>query len=514
MNPKLISHRKQSAIVLLLWIVSIHTTYSQSGEFLDSLFKMDMVGHQQANLEFLEAKADWHRKHKGLSAGFSMNNSEFNLEDNGLSTRLRVDMDILKEGLLNHRRKAKQLETEKTIQSLEGDKNLLNHQYGLYYDYIVLLFNRLKKPILTELLGEARDLAYFQAQLYYNKLITFDDLIDSRGDISNAEYLLQAIDNYDRMCAHFLVLEDLPAEVEDIEYLYNIDIHQLQLDLITPDRFSDVIDMKKDLIDGRYAMQALPRLSLTSGYRIRDQAVGNGRFFVGFRFTKDIDPGTDNLKRLEKEMVDQNQTMVLQQQEKELANLYYEYEYKSKQYQTQQFKLYHHQEIHRIQQIKSSILEVEDKVTKHKNSVDSLKVLYEMVDLRQQLFLKLLKVKKLIHPMDISPYLEARPLTEDTPRFAGNRFYLKKENYSLTAVDLDILENNEIEVIHTSDVPKTREIVLVPIGTFNSRGELEQWIEKKVSTHPDRNFLFTDLSGFKDLELKTLDQPAITWSHK
>ncbi len=491
-------------------VIGVNNLYAQGAFFIDSLYHYDLSGLSDKSELLHNAKMDYHTSNYGISAGVSINNSEFNLYSNGVSSRLRVDMDVLGSGWLSNKYDGERIQVERAIDRIAGNSVELNHNYGLYYDYVLYLFNELKQPLVEKLITKIKDLAYFQTELYYNKLVTFDELLDTRSDIARYESLLGAVKNFNKICASNYFQEKLPRSEEILTDIYELDISALREDLST-DLFSiETYELKKELVENKYKKKSLPRLSISTGFRVRDAGLQSGKMFFGLSFRKEITPSHDRIKNIEIDMVDHQKGVEQQQMHKEVAAHYYEYEYKLKQHQTLQYKLYHYQEVARIHRVKNNQAVYLDAIDVKKNSIDSLMVSIESIDLRQQLMLNLLKLKKLIYPMDIGVYLNVVS-EKNVGRYAGNRFYLLKENYLLTAVDLDILESNEIEVINTSDVLTMREIVLVPISDFNSRLELEKWIEDKISKFPNRNFLFTDLTGFKDLEIKTMEQPALSW---
>ncbi len=511
MNPTKTVHPYLMYLCIIIYaLLGINNLQAQGAFFIDSLYHYDLTGLAHKNEQLYNARVDYLKHNYGLSTGVTINNSEFNLYNNGVSSRIRLDMDVLGSGWLSNKYDKERIQVERAIEELAGNSEELNHNYGLYYDYILFLFNELKQPLIEGLIVQIKDLAFFQTELYYNKIITFDELLETRSDIAKYESLLEAVKNFNKVCASVYFQDGLPRPDDILTVLYHLDIDRLTKELTTDLYSLGKYDLKKDLVENKYRKKSLPRLSISTGFRIRDAGLNSGKMFFGLSFRKDILPSQDRMRDIEIDMVDHQEGVEQQQLQKEIATHYYEYQYKLKQHQTLQYKLYHYQEVARIHRVKNNQTVYLDGVEVKKNSIDSLMVSLEMIDLRQQLMLKILKLKKLIYPRTIGDYLE-EVIDKDIQRYAGNRFYLLKENYLLTAIDLDILESNEIEVINTSDVLEMREIVLVPIVDFNSRLELEKWIEQKISKYPDRNFLFTDLAAFKGLEIKTMEQPALSW---
>jgi hypothetical protein len=503
---------KQLSLILLIAMAT--SMKGQEAFFLDSLYQESISNIGSLKRQILQSDVDYYKGNKGLSAGFSLNNSEFNLEDNGVSSRFRVNMNLLGSGWMSNKIDAERKSMQLQLSELLGDQEDLNHNYGIYYDFIIYLFNQQKEPIIRDLLDVTNELEYQYTNLYYNKLASFEDVIDSRSKIFKYQSVLDAVQNYNDILSEMIVSAQLPVVKDDLKYIYDIEIESLK-EAISQDTLLELrVALEKSVVDHQFKKDELPRLQVSTGYRARDLDINRGQMFFTLNFSKDLAPSRSNSKTLHYQLIEGRKEMEVFQKEKEIVNLYYEYQYKLKQYHTELYKKFHYDERSRVNQVKSEILDLEQGVYSLSLTSDSLMVELERVEIRQQLFLKLLKIKRLIYPFEIGPYLRKIPLEDDAPRYVGNRFYLVRDGYALSANDLNILQGNEIEVITTEDILTMREIVLVPIHSFESRVELEEWISLKIEDHPQRNFLFTDLEGFKKLEIKTLDQPSLTFNQR
>ncbi len=494
---------------VILILVSIQLA-SQKAFILDSLYQNRISDVASLKKEILQSDIEYFQKNKGLSAGFSLNNSEFNLEDDGVSSRFRVNMNLLSSGWMSNKLEAERKTLELQLKEILGDQEDLKYNHGVYYDYIVYLFNQQKEPIIRDLLDVTNELEFQYTNLYYNKLADFEDVIDARSRIFRYQSLLDAVKNYNDVVSEIIISSKLPEIEEELDVVYDIDIERLKESLKMDTVVGQRVVLQKSIIDKKYKKRDLPRLQISSGYRVRDLGLNSGRMFLTLNFSKDLAPSRNRTKDLEFQLIEDRKNMEQYQKGKDIAQYYYEYQYRLKQYHTELYKKFHFDERSRINRVKSEMMDLEQGVGSLDVTADSLIVELERIEIRQQLFLKLLQIKKLIYPMDIGPYLKAIPLAEEAPKYVGNRFYLVREGYALTANDLNILEGNEIEIISTEDILTMREIVLVPISTFETRVQLEDWISSKAGDHPNRNFLFTDLESFKELEIKTLDQPSLT----
>jgi hypothetical protein len=464
--------------------------------------------------DILQQESDHLEKDYGLSAGVSVSNSEFNLEDNGFSTRMRVNMDVLNNGWMSNKMEAKRKALQKELMTIHGDIETLNHNFGIYADYLVYLFNKEKEPIITELLDVTNELEYNYTNLYYNKLATFEDVIDARSKINRYQSLLIAVHSYNDIVSELILSHPLPFIEDDLNHIYDIRIEDIK-EAIAQDSIQSIkTQLHKAVVMNKYKKNNLPRLQFSTGYRVRDIGLTSGKMFFALSFTKDLSPNKEKVQDMELQLIEYRNEIETYQKSKELVNLYYDYQYKMKQYKTQQYKKYHFDERSRVNRVKNEILDIASGVESLNVTADSLMVELEIVESRQQMFIKLLQLKKLIHPLKLGDFLNRIPILDDAPRYAGNRFYLIKEGYELTAHDLNILENNEVQVITTDDILKMRQIVLVPVQEFDNRAALEEWISIKIDKNPQHNFLFTNLEAFKDLEIRTMDNPHLTFNHR
>lgn len=487
---------------------------SQQSFLLDSLYTVGFSDLGQLKDQIFRRESENYSKDYGISAGVSISNSEFNLEDNGFSTRMRVNMDVLNNGWASNKMEAERKELQKELMALHGDVETLNHNYGIYYDFLIYLFNLEKEPIITELLDVTNELEYNYTNLYYNKLATFEEVIDARSKINRYQSLLIAIHNYNDIVSEIILSNPLPIIEDDLNHIYDIRIDDLKNALARDSIQSMKERLHKAVVLNKYKKNNLPRLQLSTGYRIRDIGLTSGRLFFSLSFTKDLSPNTQKVQDMELQLIEYRNEIETYQKSKELANLYFEYQYKMKQYKTQQYKKYHYDERSRVNRVKNEILDIASGVESLNVTADSLMVELEIVEIRQQMFVKLLQLKQLIYPLNIGDFLKKIPIDDDAPRYAGNRFYLVKDGYEVTASDLHILENNEVQVITTDDILKMRQIVLVPVQDFDNRAELEEWISIKIGKNPQHNFLFTNLEAFKALEIRTLDNPHLTFNHR
>ncbi|NNF32762.1 MAG: hypothetical protein HKN68_01550 [Saprospiraceae bacterium] len=503
---------KQLSLILLIAITT--SMKGQEAFFLDSLYQESLSNLGSLKRQILQSDIDYYKGNRGLSAGISLNNSEFNLEDNGMSSRFRVNMNLLGSGWMSNKIDAERKSMQLELNEMIGDQEDLRHNYGIYYDFIVYLFNHQKEPIIRDLLDVTNELEYQYTNLYYNKLASFEDVIDSRSKIFKYQSVLDGVQNYNDILSEMIVSAQLPVVEDDLKYIYDIDIESLK-EAISQDTLMEMrVALEKSVVDHQFKKDELPRLQVSTGYRARDLDINRGQMFFTLNFSKDLAPSRSKSKTLHYQLIEGRKEMEVFHKEKEIVKLYYEYQYKLKQYHTELYKKFHFDERSRVNQVKSEMLDLEQGVYSLDLTADSLIVELERIEIKQHLFTKLLEIKRLIHPLELGQFLKKIPLEDDAPRYVGNRFYLIRDGYALSANDLNILQGNEIEVISTEDILTMREIVLVPVNTFESRVELEEWISIKIEDHPQRNFLFTDLKGFKELEIKTLDQPTLTFNQR
>ena len=479
---------------VLVWLSS-SLLLGQSSNFIDSLYLQSFseLNNQKADWKLAEIKRL--RRDFGLSVGASITNTYLNDDpDIGLSSRLvgRANMwrGGYKENLLN----ADILEKELQIDQIKGDQELQNHNYGLYFDYIIYLHNLQKIQEGTAILNKANELEYELNQLYYQKIIEYDEILEMKRIQSEYLGLMQTNQSYNDVFFPLIAEYELPIELPAIIWL--LDFGGMANAIQEAPQNQELIALQHSIIDDQYEKSSLSNLSLAYGYDFTRK-----RPYYNINLTVPIGGPKKPSKNIEKQLVEEQSNIQTLQKQKELLNLQYEYEFKRKQFQHLQFKLERIAEKKRILQSKRNILSLEESLEEKRLELDSLLIQYELIETKQQSILLLLQIKKKIYPLNIEQFIldEWQPIA--LKKYPNERFILNDSKEQMTETDQNLLKINEINPISSEELIAMQNVVLVNPDQFENRGEMETFIQNLGAKS---KFLITDLPSFKELELRTI----------
>lgn len=133
----------------------------------------------------------------------------------------------------------------------------------------------------------------------------------------------------------------------------------------------------------------------------------------------------------------------------------------------------------------------------------------EMWSLNEECMQDLKSIKKIIYPMDISPFL-IDSISPKPTKYPYSKFVLLSEGQELTLSEQIMLDKYEYQPIY-DEVALPTYYLLLNLSEFESREELETYMSSVHDTSPETCFLVKSVQSIKDLELKTIiNHQAIT----
>ena len=349
--------------------------------------------------------------------------------------RFGLEWQVFNNGWLDHKNKARQLDAQVKAEMIRDRLNQHKEDQYVRHNLIIAQFNRAKLELLqsrASQLEKELDLLY---QVYYLKGILYEKIIDTRSRI---ESIKVKIDNY----ATYNQLIDSVLQVATIEE--SIDVHLLPIvdvdleGILSNDEPSDLIDslcsleQNIQLLKSQRINDINLRLQAYQNYNLeRDASINSGRSFSSFGFSVSV-PAHILFKNQEEPIAkarsDLNRQIheyALRNGQTELANYYYEYQYKLAQY----VKFMHNEILYR-ERIRMEAISQKEYLDIYRSlrMLEYLDVLrniqLEMLDLKQQMYLLLLKVYSRTVLKAISPYLKQIEIKDYYERLPAKRIIM------------------------------------------------------------------------------------------
>ena len=485
-----------SFCVMIVWSTVVG---GQQSFFLDELFDIDVSELSNAQKGLQRAEIDRLRHDIGLTAGMNITNTYLEEIDAGLSTRIYAKANLWSGGYFNNLREAELIDIQMKIDSLKGYDHAVNHNYGLYYDYILYSFNKDKLKLAEEIQKSAQKLAVIMQSLYYNKLKSYDELNSVESIVAQYYTMTESLSAFNK---HFEMLVDVDSfPIIDPSIEWSIEIDSL-FELVQNDTTAaDIYNLQDLQLLIQQEKERAPNLSVSLGYDI-----SRHRPYYGININTPV--RTHRRQSYEAKRTKRFQDYIAQQNQvqKEILNLHYEFLYKQRSINMLRFKdngiieRQHQLEVLRV------VLDLEEGIEAKKKNLESLLIDFEILDLRMQQSLILLQIKKRIPHIELSRFIKPSDLIFQSNKFKGNRYLLTDSKTRFSKLDSLFLIQNELQLITPSGLIQLDNVVLIYPEDFKSRVYMEEEIQSILKENPNTNFLFSDIKTLKALDISTIDQ--------
>lgn len=486
-------------VILYIMIAWSAKGYGQQSFFLDSLFSYDLSQIETMQLEEQRSEIERLRHDWGLAVGMNVTNSFQEEIDAGLSTRIFAKANLWGGGYYSNRAESEVIDQQIKLDSIQGIDRALDHNYGIFFDYVIYLYNMDRLASIDHILTDnARITTYFK-NLYYNKLIDYSELLEVENIGMQFSLLMESQTTYNRLFEEALADTLLPSVATETHW--SVDFAGLCELILQDSSDQEVIALQHHMLDLQYEKQTAPSLSAAVGYD-----VSRHRPYFAVNFAVDIRTHKKQNLAAQKLRVSNDVRLQEVQKKKEILNVQYEYRYKEKQLHDLYTKVRNLEEQQRKYEVRREVLSLTESIQEQKLALHLQMVRYEIIDLKGQLMLMLLRVKRILPTLEIGPYVKPTHTLPTTRKYAGNRFILQEEGERLTAFDTLFLQQNEIQVVSAAKLITMVGLIEVDPAEHHSRVEMEKAILASIDAGQGRDFLITDLDKLKDLELRTLAQ--------
>ncbi len=394
-----------------------------------------------------KAQANRYSNNPGIdfTLGYSTNYNNGNIEDYNINYRQRilagVDWSLLHNGLFENRLKSEKLSNEATIIGLEAAKKTFNKNISSRYSQLLYRFNKEKIALLEKrklLVDEKHNAMKRLSELNALTQLQLIKVNQSIADINGMMHLYKTYND----------LYEMKNEPDTVNKAV-LPLIDLNFDEIFKSGYglNGAQDSILKLMEANRDMESswLTRLSLKASirynyYDITSAATARDFVSAGISLALPINTSGGLIKKemlaqseVDKAKFNKNDAEVFSEQ---LA-YYYEFRYKLMQFLNGSEKINELKEMLRVERLRQQYHDAEFNPVHALDLLDQLlSMRVDMVDMKQQMYLQLLRMAAYNTEVNIADHLKL--ITVDSLEMAFNDYFLKKSIYmwSSTATSL------------------------------------------------------------------------------
>lgn len=380
---------------------------SISNQFINFISQIDSTSNQNYSNkgDLLLAKQNLYKSDLGLSFHSNYLDNQlsnvFDLEEN-ISYKRRVltslQWDLLNNGLIENRNKAKALEYNLKIDEYQLKNESNKSLYLKRFNQTIVVFNKQKTHIINERKSILNQLYDIEEKLYFDKQINKDELLEIQ--LRSAE-----VDGLNQVYGAYNELSSLDANAYSNSY-NSIPVFDLNYELLLKDFEGDNIDsisqfFKEEsiVLNQWYNKVGLSLFTRHNYYQVatNNEILNRSFLSLGLNLNVPLNFNSSKQKSFQNAEINYkinqlNNDKLLYQEE--LLNDLYEFRYKLKQYISFYYKQQKIRDLIRIEEVKRKLNVVNFSPIKGLKYIDEfLQVELELVDLKQNLYLKLLRIQ-------------------------------------------------------------------------------------------------------------------------
>ncbi len=416
------------------------SSYGNDTAALNQLYNLTDPRFQLAGKALINAyRGEQARMDKGID--FKMNyflnsdsfldNDQEDEESDFIDNRARIGLqwELMKGGLLGNRHKYKRLQATQNLEALRYDLEINDERLFLRYNIMIFMFNESKIRLLKESQAQVQQELELLYKVYFLKGILYEEILKAKSKMDQIKVQLENYESYNQWLLKSL---DIP-EIKERFKNEDLPVFEVNLDYVMNDVQGEMLaDSMRRLEENlqRYTNRAIDDVSLK--LHLNQFLGGNDGFSLqernyisaGVTLSVPTEIMFDSRirKRLKeqqiKERVDFSHYEHINEKS-EIINYYYEYNYKLKTFMEFLYKEMLYQE-----RVRMEIVNHRDFTDIHRSlrilrlMADMRSIRLEMIDLKQQMYLLLLKIYgnthyrsviPVIKPIDVAAYYQRLP---------------------------------------------------------------------------------------------------------
>ena len=366
---------------------------------------------------------------------FINHDQSFDAEDStdgnlsGSRTRVGVEWNILKEGWLGNQQKVKRLDNQRKLDNLKF--SLDNNDSKLYYRYnlMIYLFNQEKIKLLTDRENQLIEQQKLLYQVYFLKGILYEEIIDIKSRIEQVKVQLKNYRDYNDWFESTLgenqietnfAIDELPVLHVNLDYLLHENSKEVLLDSIMSLEEEIAYGADRAINDISLRLQVYRNINHFSD-DLRDKREFNS---IGVGLTVPLEilinkKTKNNLANAKMQNQQHFNNYEALNTSSEIINYYYEYNYKMKTYMEFLHKEMLYREKIRVETVNQKNYHDIYRSLRILRYLDIMRnIQAEMLDLKQQMYLLLLKIygkthyetiQNFVRPLDVNDFFQRLP---------------------------------------------------------------------------------------------------------
>ncbi len=418
-----LNQRIDNAIQNLQTVWTQNNAFAVKGDTVNDRLLHSLLNYQVENTnqsdvyanQLNRLKAQLYHKDWGLRAGVGyLENLDPAPDDDNLFYFRRIQAgltwDILKSGFVSHRYKEKVLTAEADLYAQELSRDKKREDYLSRWHSVIFMFNQIKVDILNNRQNIVSTQLDYAREFHRTKLLKKEELIAIEAKMAEIGAMFNIYETYN---------DQLPPDYPTVvSYADNIPVFDINYGLLLNDfkqyASDTVLRLTSDML--KYQTSVIHDIQLRTflrynWYDIVNTAIGNRSFFsFGLNASIPI-PFNHKLKqdiaRTQFELDKFKGEEALNDIQKDLINDAYEYRYKLKQYVNFYEKRTKFLELLRQESVLLKLDPLDFNPIKALGLIDDiLKIDIELVELNQNMYLKILKLYTKL------PYIKSRELVK------------------------------------------------------------------------------------------------------
>ncbi|MEN0005401.1 MAG: hypothetical protein AAF798_14715 [Bacteroidota bacterium] len=534
------------------------------------LFQYSFVQTDTLASQYLQYKSAVARKETGLQfhSSFTSQSVQNQAKEalhtigTGPMARVGVEWNMLESGLLKSSANKRIAEVDWQIFELTRQHEAQADNYAYQYNYIIQQFNHSKVELLQQRSAFLELALTIVEQLYLTHQLSYQEVLEYRRKLEESKVLAKAYAKYNSTPVPTSDSAPPTWNAQTLPVL-SIKLTNLLQEEAQEAEMHTLRQLQKEKVDLLQNPALNWRLNTRFSYNFQfDNAAPTEGFpTLGIAFSMPIRFNKQDraaLAQIEKAQIDQATATHLYNNKKELLNLYQEYNYTLKQY----IRFLHQQEeLEEKIRIERALLGHHSTPTSPMPLLQyydvSLETTLELIDLKQQLYLRLLKMYTLQPKVDLASVLASIPTQHIERKLAGKRLLLFVESdvhrLGSSSYYVEYLKKNELEtillpadadpswltyfqtrgfevwteqalsmatgtyrfknhhiVLSANDKarPTSHTYAMVKTDGFQVRYELEKWMHEQCYQFKTTHFLFVGIASLHQMENQLLDLQA------
>ena len=428
----------------------LQLTYSSNSfPVVDDLLGLyDQQLDKDATNLILNAKISEAKNDIGLDfrfQGYHFFNEEFlsgeEIDDQVYPSRVRfgLEWDILKSGFFARENIVDQLELQKKAARIEEALNENKDRFPYRYNLFIYYFNKEKIRLSQERLLSLQISYELLQKIYLLRDIFYEKIIETKSKLEQLEIQLHTYISYNKALEQSQLFQNLPVEID----IYTLPIFGIDLQKLLGDSsvmsapYLELLEVNSMIADLRSSTvhDISLRLQLHQNLAISDVGLDNRAYSsAGLSAIVPVNliwkNGTStHLRNAEAIQEEKKMSYAHLNAVTEISNYYYEMYYKLKQYYEFAYKDLLYTEKLRLEFLNR------DQFVNYYQPFDLLKVIdnlylirLEIIDLKQQIYLLLLKIYSKTNLKEVSNYLVSIKQEDFRKRMSGTRSIIINNN--------------------------------------------------------------------------------------